>query len=188
MQKTEKDTSQTSLEKLKYTIGGSAVSMAGFALAAEEASNDDPASGTNLSTLTEPEIINVDSGQHQSNSSATAAQSTQGTAAVLSEIPDSSEPVIITIEDVAGNEVLEAPTEETPDVSAEIDDYAENIFSDGELISQDALLPDEGLDISIISENVEIISDPDCLIADQYTDNTAGDLLDDFDLNNAEFI
>lgn len=188
MQKTEKDTSQTSQEKLKYTIGGSAVSMAGFALAAEEASNEDPVTDVSLSSQDEPEILTVDPGQHQSSSYATTAQPAQGTAVVLAENPDSDAPVIITIEDVAENEVLEAPTEETPDVSAEIDDYAENIFSDGELISQDALLPDEGLNISIISENVEIISDPDCLIADQYIDNTAGDLLDDFDLNNAEFI
>lgn len=188
MQKTEKDTSQTSQEKLKYAIGGSVVSMAGFALAAEEASNEDPLSDVSQSSQADPEILPIDPGQHQSSSSETATQSPIETASILAENPNYDEPVIIMIEDIAEDDVLEAPSYETPDVSAEIEDYAGNIFSDGELISQDGLLPNEGLDISIISENVEIISDPDCLIADQYADNTAGDLIDDIDLNNAEFI
>lgn len=188
MQKIEKDISQTSQEKQKYAIGASAVSMAGFALAAEEASNEDPDTDVSLSSQAELEILTVEPGQHQSSSSATTIQSPQGPASILAENPDSDEPVIITIEDIAEDEVLEAPSYETSDVSTEIEDYAGNIFNDVELISEDGILPNEGLDISFISENVETISDPDCLIADQYADNTAGDLIEDIDLNNAEFI
>lgn len=198
MQETEKNTSQTSQEKLKYAIGGSAVSMAGFVLAAVEADQNESVTAEAQTSQTETTTSHTDSAHTQSETNTAATVlSSESAEPVVVEVSDTAEPIEVTIsnvtlEDMAESVVmLDNPSTdvyETPDISIISDTDGNFAIDEITIISQEDILTDEANDIDYLAENAEFTSNSDYLLEDQYTDNPTGDLIDDIDLNNAEFI
>lgn len=193
MSKTEKNSIQTSQDNLKYAIGASAMSIAGFALAAEEANGgsqetDDPPQSPQDSTSTNVHTEHTQDVQTLN----TPAQQVDETASMLVENATIAEEVIVTIDDSSGEEVIEVNAQDgsiVPEQQVLLEDLSNEI----EVVSIEAVSAQDDMYAELqvnpdLFDNIPSVSDSDLLIADQYIDNPTGELLDGFDLINTEII
>lgn len=193
MSKTEKNSIQTSQDNLKYAIGASAMSIAGFALAAEEANGgsqdtDDPPQSPHDSTSTSVHTEQTQVAQTQNAQD----QQADETASMLVENATIAEEVIVTIDDSSGEEVIEVNAQDGS-IDPEQQVLLEDLSNEIEVVSIEAVSAQDDMYAELqvnpdLFDNIPSVSDSDLLIADQYIDNPTGELLDGFDLINTEII
>ena len=197
MKKSGEDNGQTDQDNLKFALGGSALAMAGFALAANENDNTKPDNAEIQQSEQEPEPREESSSHnhnHDSNDALAANQSHSEAAAeaennIVMEESDNVNVADVTedvaIEDYTDDVVIEDfIPDDMPTVSVESDFYPDGVIDEFELVNTGHGLIDEGQVASEVFINDGMIPDSEILIADQFSDYQTGDSTGDIETFN----
>ena len=195
MKKSGEDKGQTDQDKLKFALGGSALAMAGFALAANENDNAKLDNDENQQIEQEPDSREESSSHNHNSNDALAANQPHSEAAAETEtiivveesdnvtVADVTEDVVI--ENIAEDVVIEdLIPDDMPTVSVESDFYPDGVIDEFELVNTGHGLIDEGQVASDVFISDGMIPDSEILIADQFSDYQAKDSTGDIETFN----
>lgn len=195
MKKSGEDKGQTDQDNLKFALAGSALAMAGFALAANENDNTKPDNAETQQSEQEPEPREESSSHNHNSNDALAANQPHSEAAAETEniiVVEESDNVTVAdvtedvaIEDYTDDVVIEDfISDDMPTVSVESDFYPDGVIDEFELVNTGHGLIDEGQVASDVFINDGMIPDSEILIADQFSDYQTGDSTGDIETFN----
>lgn len=175
------NSNSTSHENLAYTIGGSVLGVAGFALAASEAEDND-AENSEVNSSTSLEESNLGSTTHVNVVSEPISSSNidNESASMLVNNSISDESVVVSIDDASEYEIIDIQSQNyEPEVTVDSNNAVgvENILANIAIISTENEITVDIPESSEMNENIEPGSD--LLIADLYEDSPTGDFVDD---------
>lgn len=186
MKKSGEDKGQTDQDKLKFALGGSALAMAGFALAANENDNAKLDNDDNQQSEQEPDPREEPSSHNHNSNDALAANQPHSEAAAETEtIIVVEESDNVTVADVTEDVVIEdLISDDMPTVSVESDINPDGVIDEFELVNTGHGLIDEGQVASDVFISDGMIPDSEILIADQFSDYQAEDSTGDIETFN----